>query len=285
MDENSLTTSGFEVPLDTQPGSYKITITNTKGSATSTASLTIRTSGSKFSPQTSPVPPTQGLPTDLGQLIQQIFTWSLGILGISVFVIFFYSGFLWLTAAGNTSKVGEAKTHMTNAVFGAILLLSSYLILYTINPDFVRSTVNIPGLKTSGTNTNTGTPNGGNPNAICGDKGVGSADYSGELRSAINAVLAANPEGVADALNTSANGFKILGFVATELKKSGFNATTNVKNGNDNPNQGDLIALWRSSDTTVERYDTISSSGAGNEPLRNKMLTDYTGDIPLSCVF
>lgn len=106
--------------------------------------------GANFPVQPVPTPPTQGLPTNLGQLIQQIFTWSLGILGISVFVMFFYSGFLWLTAAGNTSKIGEAKTHMTNAVFGAILLLSSYLILNTINPDFVRNTVNLPGLgKTS----------------------------------------------------------------------------------------------------------------------------------------
>jgi len=63
-----------------------------------------------------------------------------------VFVMFFYSGFLWLTAAGNTSRIGEAKGHMTNAVFGAILLLSSYLILYTINPDFVKNTVDLPGL-------------------------------------------------------------------------------------------------------------------------------------------
>ena len=52
-------------------------------------------------------PPTQGLPTtDLGQLIQQIFTWSLAVLGIAVFVMFFYAGFLWLTAAGNTANVG-----------------------------------------------------------------------------------------------------------------------------------------------------------------------------------
>lgn len=104
--------------------------------------------GEPFQPRPVTAPPTQGLPTDLGQLISQIFAWSLGILGISVFVMFFYSGFLWLTAAGNTSKIGEAKTHMTNAVFGAILLLSSYLILYTINPDFVKCTVNLPGLGT-----------------------------------------------------------------------------------------------------------------------------------------
>lgn len=99
-----------------------------------------------FPKQPTITPPTQGLYTNLGQLIQQIFTWSLGILGIAVFVVFFYSGFLWLTAAGNTAKTGEAKTHMTNAIFGAILLLSSYLILYTINPDFVKNTVNLPGL-------------------------------------------------------------------------------------------------------------------------------------------
>ncbi|GEM_PF-6863806 len=99
-----------------------------------------------FPAQPNLTPPTQGLPTNLGQLIQQIFTWSLGILGIAVFLMFFYSGFLYLTAAGNTARTGDAKTHMTNAVFGAILLLSAYLILYTINPDFVKSTVNLPGL-------------------------------------------------------------------------------------------------------------------------------------------
>jgi len=239
--------------------------------------------GGDFQAQPVSTPPTQGLPTDLGQLISQIFTWSLGILGISVFVMFFYSGFLWLTAAGNTSKIGEAKTHMTNAVFGAILLLSSYLILYTINPDFVKNTVNLPGLGTTAPGTN---PPGteGNPNSICKNAG-GNADYSGDLRNAINSVIATNPEQIADALNTASNGSEILNFVADELKKSGFNATTNVKNGNDNPNQGDLIALWKSNDMTVERYDAIGDSGAGNDLLRNKMLTDYTGDIPLSCVF
>ncbi len=107
------------------------------------------THGGPFSQPRVATPPTQGLPTNLGQLISQIFTWSLGILGIAVFVVFFYSGFLWLTAAGNTAKIGDAKSHMTNAVFGAILLLSSYLILYTINPDFVKNTVNLPGLGTT----------------------------------------------------------------------------------------------------------------------------------------
>lgn len=90
--------------------------------------------------------PTQGLPTDLGGLIEQIFTWALAVLGIAVFVMVFYAGFLWLTAAGNTAKVGEARSRITNAVFGAIILLSAYLILYTINPNFIKNTFDLKGL-------------------------------------------------------------------------------------------------------------------------------------------
>ena len=104
------------------------------------------TPGKPFT-STSPIyAPTEGLPTDLGDLIQKIFGWSLSVLGIAVFVMVFYAGFLWLTAAGNTSRIGEARSRITNAVFGAVLLLSSYLILYTINPDFVKCTFNLPGL-------------------------------------------------------------------------------------------------------------------------------------------
>ena len=141
----NLTELQFELPLDTQPGQYTVTVISSQGNGTSSTKLRV-VSGQPFSNPVSVSAPTQGLPTDLGQLIQQIFTWSLAVLGIAVFVMVFYAGFLWLTAAGNTAKVGEAKSRITNAVFGAIILLSAYLILCSINPDFVRSSVNIPGL-------------------------------------------------------------------------------------------------------------------------------------------
>ncbi|MFH1654582.1 MAG: hypothetical protein ABIE74_11100, partial [Pseudomonadota bacterium] len=96
---NQLNISTFEIPFDIAPGTYKITVTNSKGSVTSTQSLTIKVGGESFIQQEAITPPTQGLPTDLGQLIQQIFAWSLAVLGIAVFVMFFYAGFLWLTAA------------------------------------------------------------------------------------------------------------------------------------------------------------------------------------------
>ena len=90
--------------------------------------------------------PSQGLPTDLGQLISAIFTWSLGIIGLVIFVRFFYAGFLWFTAAGNSANVGKAKDIMKNAVYGTLVLFSAYLILNTINPDLVNSTFNMPGI-------------------------------------------------------------------------------------------------------------------------------------------
>jgi len=90
--------------------------------------------------------PDKGLPTNLGQLISAIFIWSLSIIGMVIFVRFFYAGFLWFTAAGNPENISKAKKIMQNAVYGALVLFSAYLILNTINPDLVRSTFNMAGI-------------------------------------------------------------------------------------------------------------------------------------------
>ena len=127
-------------------------------------------------------------------------------------------------------------------------------------------------------------PDGGGGSGYCVDSGTGVANYSGDLQSAIGAVIAANSNGVADALNTTENAFIFLNAVATELEVNGFNATTNVKNGNDNPNSGDLIAVWREGDDTIERYDAVANVGAGDRPMRNAATSgQFTGDIPLDC--
>ena len=87
--------------------------------------------------------PTQGLP-NFGELVAFIFTWSLNILGIVVFVQIFYAGFIWLTPSGNTAKVNEAKEKIANAILGAIILLGAWIILYTINPDLVGGKFTLP---------------------------------------------------------------------------------------------------------------------------------------------
>ncbi|KKR02607.1 MAG: hypothetical protein UT29_C0001G0087 [Candidatus Yanofskybacteria bacterium GW2011_GWA1_39_13] len=108
--------------------------------------------------------------------------------------------------------------------------------------------------------------------------------YEGALDGAISAVITANPGGIADELNTANNGFVFLSYLGPELERRGFNATATVLNGNDNPNQGDLIALQRPNEPEWERYDVIVNSGAGDAPLRTVVGTDYVGTIPLSCV-
>ncbi len=80
--------------------------------------------------------------TDLPVFISSVYSFALTIVGLAVFVQILRAGFLYLTAAGNMSKAGQAKSMMTNAVVGAILLFSAYLVLYIINPDLVKNTFN-----------------------------------------------------------------------------------------------------------------------------------------------
>ncbi|BFD25347.1 MAG: pilin [Candidatus Parcubacteria bacterium] len=64
----------------------------------------------------------------LGQVLTVIFS----ILGLIFFVLIIYAGFLWMTAQGNDSKVGEAKKVLTNAIIGLVVVLASYAISYFV---------------------------------------------------------------------------------------------------------------------------------------------------------
>ncbi|HVZ10898.1 MAG TPA: pilin [Candidatus Paceibacterota bacterium] len=104
-----------------------------------------RRAGGAFAGSVTPPLRTEGLPTDLGAMIEWIFSWSLRIVGIVIFLRFFYAGFIWFTARGNAARTGEAKAMMINALYGVVILFAAYIILYSINPDLVGSTVNLPG--------------------------------------------------------------------------------------------------------------------------------------------
>lgn len=161
--DSSLTSVNFELPNDLPSGSYTLGVTTDLGIAVSTQTLTIKSGGTSFETITSICAPSL---TDLGGLISQIFKWALAILGIAVFLMFLYAGILYLTAAGDTSKNTRARKKMINAVLGAILLIAAYLILYTINPDFVGGVFNLPGL--GGVGTSICTCN----NGICSNSSV-----------------------------------------------------------------------------------------------------------------
>jgi len=85
---------------------------------------------------TSPTPATT-FPEYAKYLVNLGFIIS-GIIALGVLV---WAGFLYLTSAGNMDQIEEAKRKIVAALLGLIIILSSYLILFTINPDLVEWTL------------------------------------------------------------------------------------------------------------------------------------------------
>ncbi|HEY4528264.1 MAG TPA: hypothetical protein VJJ48_00350 [Candidatus Paceibacterota bacterium] len=109
-------------------------------------------------------------------------------------------------------------------------------------------------------------------------------EYEAALETAIAIAINNNPT-IADSLNTTENSFAFLGVLVPEVRRLGLNATDRVLNGNNNPNRGDLIAVWREGDSDMERYDVIDSTGAGDRTIRAAAGArgGFVGFIPLSC--
>jgi len=84
--------------------------------------------------------PLPGLGSDpeLGDYISAIFNLAMGIAGTIAVLALIIGGILYMTSAGNPEARGNAKKRITAAIFGMILLFSSYLIAKTINPQIIE---------------------------------------------------------------------------------------------------------------------------------------------------
>ena len=128
-----------------------------------------------------------------------------------------------------------------------------------------------------------GPPEGGGGGDTCS---VSGQQYEGVLRDAEAQVASVNPE-VASLLNLEdANGYKanskrFLDVVVQILEGQGYNATTDVLNGHNNPNTGDAIAIWRDGDSNMERYDAML--GGNGKPVSQSAIAEFTGFVPLGC--
>lgn len=62
----------------------------------------------------------------------------LSFLGVVFLILVMYAGWLWMTAGGDDKKVGKAKTLVTQAVIGFVVILSAYaitqLVMGILNP-------------------------------------------------------------------------------------------------------------------------------------------------------
>jgi len=72
--------------------------------------------------------------TNVTGMVKYFYEWGIALGGLAAFVALIIGGFLYLTSMGEPTRLAEAKDRIKSAFFGLILLLSSWLILNTINP-------------------------------------------------------------------------------------------------------------------------------------------------------
>jgi hypothetical protein len=93
----------------------------------------------------------------LSKYISGIFTFGLMVVGITALASIMYGGIRYMASDLITTKQ-DAKDQITSAIYGLLLLLFSYLILNTINPELVGlRTAEMEPLQTTRTRTTTTT--------------------------------------------------------------------------------------------------------------------------------
>lgn len=69
-----------------------------------------------------------GTPVDPRIIAANIIRVLLGLLGMIFFSLTIYAGFLWMTAGGEDEKVTKAKSLLSQAVIGLVIVLSAFSI-------------------------------------------------------------------------------------------------------------------------------------------------------------
>jgi hypothetical protein len=72
----------------------------------------------------------------LSQYIAAAFTYLVGISSIAAAIMIVYGGFLYIIGS-SLPQIKRGKEIITDSIIGLLILLSSYLILYTLNPDLL----------------------------------------------------------------------------------------------------------------------------------------------------
>ena len=73
--------------------------------------------------------------TAIGKYITIIYNYSIGAVGILATITMMWGGVRWLTAGGNKEAVADAQSWIKGSLTGLVLMMCSYIILHTVNPD------------------------------------------------------------------------------------------------------------------------------------------------------
>jgi hypothetical protein len=83
--------------------------------------------------------------SDLGNYIQVAYNVLLGIGTTIAIVMLMVGGFQYVLGAGAPEQLAKGKKRMKDAVIGLVLLMSAYVILFTVNPQLVK--LQVPTLR------------------------------------------------------------------------------------------------------------------------------------------
>ncbi|MFH1536398.1 MAG: pilin [Patescibacteria group bacterium] len=75
--------------------------------------------------------------TGFNEYIKIVYRFAVGLIALISLFLIVLGGIIWIIAAGNEQSITKAKTMIMSAIIGLLLALSSYVILYTINPKLV----------------------------------------------------------------------------------------------------------------------------------------------------
>lgn len=87
--------------------------------------------------------------TTLTALTQYFYEWGISIGGLFAFVSIVVAGFQYLTSTGNPFKTEQAKERIRASLLGLALLLGTFLILNTINPELTNISIDLDSIGTT----------------------------------------------------------------------------------------------------------------------------------------
>ncbi len=109
-----------------------------KSASNTTTTNTNKPSKITFTPQIPFGDIKEGMKIDggtIGTYIKEIYKYGVGVVGILSMIVIMWGGVRWLTAGGNQEAVKDAQEWIKGALSGLILVMTSYMILYFVNPD------------------------------------------------------------------------------------------------------------------------------------------------------
>lgn len=73
----------------------------------------------------------------IAQMVKAFYDYGVGIAGILAAIMLMAGGLIWLTSAGNSSRIEQAKNLIFGSIIGLVLLFGAWMMLKTINPNLV----------------------------------------------------------------------------------------------------------------------------------------------------